>query len=144
MTLAGLSLARHSLDGGLEEDGGGGAVDVVVAVDEDGLGGADGLLDAGDGGFMPSMSVEGRGGRRGLGWRKRLGGREVCDAAGDEEGRDGGCGQPSSAARAVAACRGVDGWECPSGGRCRSVGAALYSSSLVVDDDVAEVGRRFR
>src|SRR5438445_4661600 len=37
------------LDGGLEEDGGGGAVYVVVAVDEDRLAGANGLLDAGYG-----------------------------------------------------------------------------------------------
>ena len=36
-------------DGGLEQDGGGGSVDVVVAVDEDGFAGADGVLDAGYG-----------------------------------------------------------------------------------------------
>src|ERR1700756_4839239 len=36
-------------DGDLEEDDGGGAVNVVVAVDEDGLVGADGFLDAGYG-----------------------------------------------------------------------------------------------
>ena len=38
-----------ALDGGLEQDGGGGAVDVVVAVDEDGFGGEDGGEDAFDG-----------------------------------------------------------------------------------------------
>ncbi len=37
------------LDGSLEEDGGGGAVDVVIAVDEDWFGGPDRPLDAGYG-----------------------------------------------------------------------------------------------
>jgi hypothetical protein len=38
-----------TFDGGLEEDGGGGSVDVVVTVDENGFAGADGVLDAGYG-----------------------------------------------------------------------------------------------
>ena len=47
--LGGLAGRGDALDGGFEENGGGGAVDVVVAVDEDGLGVGDGTLDAGDG-----------------------------------------------------------------------------------------------
>ena len=49
MTVAGVVFGGDALDGGFEEDGGGGAVDVVVAVDEDRFAGADGALDAGDG-----------------------------------------------------------------------------------------------
>ena len=56
--LGGTAGRRDALDGGLEEDGGGGAVDVVVAVDEDGLAGVDGLLDAGDG-FTHAEEKEG-------------------------------------------------------------------------------------
>jgi hypothetical protein len=40
---------RGAFDGGFEKNGGGGAVDVVVAVDEDGFSGADCMLDAGYG-----------------------------------------------------------------------------------------------
>ena len=42
-------LTAGDFDGAFEDDGGGGAVDVVVAVDFHGLGVADGALDAGDG-----------------------------------------------------------------------------------------------
>ena len=48
-----------ALDGGLEQDGGGGAVDVVVAVDEDGFGGADRGKDAGYG-FRHAKKLGGR------------------------------------------------------------------------------------
>ena len=74
-----------ALDGGLEEDGGDGAVDVVVAVDEDGLGGCDGVLDAGDGGGHAEKEkgvveiVEGRGEE----------GAQITDGAGGEDVGDG-------------------------------------------------------
>lgn len=75
-----------SLDGGLEEDGGGRAVYVVIAVDEDGLGAGDGELDAGYGGSHAEEEVGGvevvQGGvKEGFG---------VGDVARGEEGGDGG------------------------------------------------------
>ena len=52
--------AAEDLDGGLKQDDGGGAVHVVVAVDEDRLACRDGLLDARDcvGHAMQSVGVE--------------------------------------------------------------------------------------
>ncbi len=47
--------AAQHLDGGLEQDDGGGAVHVVIAVEQHRLAPRDCLFDAGDGSFMPSM-----------------------------------------------------------------------------------------
>ena len=77
-----------SFDGGLEEDGGGGAVDVVVAVDEDGLAGADGPLDARHG----HVHAEHEHGVDEVvdGWGEEgAGGGGVRDAARQEEAGDG-------------------------------------------------------
>jgi len=90
-------LAAEHLNGGFEQDNGGGSVYVVVAVQEDGLLGGDGLLKAGDGGGhaehqegvveMSDLRVEEGEGLSGTG-----------DAAGDEElgedqGQAGGFGE---------------------------------------------------
>ena len=56
-----------ALDGGLQEHGGDGAVDVVVAVDEDGFGGEEGSADAVDGFVHAEHEVRGRGAGRARG-----------------------------------------------------------------------------
>lgn len=77
-------MGSDPIDGGLEQDGGGGAVHVVVAVDEDRLAESDGLLDAVYGAIHAEhevgwMEVVERGVEEGFG--DGGGG----DAAGDEE-----------------------------------------------------------
>ena len=79
--------AAENLDGGFEQDNRGGAVDVIVAVDEDRLARRDGLLDARDGGGHAVQSV-------GVeqvvesGMEKLRGGRGVGNAALDQQGSD--------------------------------------------------------
>ena len=132
----------YALDGGLEEDGGGGAVDVVVAVDEDGLGGGYGLLDAGDGGAHAEHEervvevFEG-------GVEEAL---RVGDAAGDEEGCDWEWAGEFFGEALCGDCIdcgedpvGVDSW--PFCGLARRVW--LVFGVVVVDDDAAEVGDGF-
>ena len=78
---------RDSFDGRLEQDGRGGAVYVVVAVDKDGLGLRDGFLDAGDGGSHAEQEsgvvqvVE-----RGL--KEVFGGNCISDPATQQQSRD--------------------------------------------------------
>ena len=104
--LGGAGGVGDALDGGLEQDGGGGAVDVVVAVDEDGLTGLDGAFDAGDGFGHAEQEVgivemvEG-------GCEEFLG---LGDVAGGEESGDG-CGVGVEAGEGL----GVNGDELPGG-----------------------------
>ncbi len=142
MTLGRGFFGGDAFDGGLEEDGGGGAVDVVVAVDEDGFGGADGLLDAGYGdvhaehehGVVESSSV---------GLRKAWAAvwsampRERSSAAmalgqWSSPARCATCGRPRRLGR-IHCLR--PGW---GGGHGR-----LLVGVAVVDDDAAEVGDGF-
>jgi hypothetical protein len=78
--------AEH-FDGGLEQDNGGGAVDVVVAVEKDGLAAVDGGFKAGDGGshaehqrWIVQMIDGGVKKGEGRGWR--------VDAAGEKQLRE--------------------------------------------------------
>jgi hypothetical protein len=77
-----------ALDGGLEENGGDGAVDVVVAVDKDGLAREQGAADAVDGGAhaVHRVGVVEVGE---LGREEAARGGDVSVAAGDEQARDG-------------------------------------------------------
>ena len=77
-----------SFDGGFEEDGGGGAVDVVVAVDEDGFAGADGTLDA-DYGDVHAEHEHGVDEVVDCGGEEGLDGRGIRDAAGQKQFGDG-------------------------------------------------------
>jgi hypothetical protein len=72
--LRGLFLGGDALDGGLEEDGGGGAVDVVVAVDEDGFGAWTARWMRATAAAMPSISSR-------VEWRSSRVGLRRCSAA---------------------------------------------------------------
>ena len=75
--------AEH-FDGGFEQDDGDGAIDVVVAVEENGLAGGDGALEAIDGGGHAEHE-EGIVEVRDFGIEEDVGGGCSGDAAGDEE-----------------------------------------------------------
>ena len=97
--------AAEHFDGGLEENSGGGAVDVVVAVDEDGLLGGDGLADARDGAIHAEHG-------------ERV--EEVADARVEEEVRVSGSDDAAGDEEF-----GNDWWDvCGSGEGCGFFGAA--------------------
>ena len=90
--LRGFAERSNALNGSFQEDGCGCAVDIVVAVDKDGLAYRDGSLDPSDGPDMPSIrSGEWRSSRVGL--RKRCGSLTLRDAS----RRAIGSGQESAA-----------------------------------------------
>ncbi len=138
MTRAGDSLRGYALDGCFEEDGGCRAVDVVVAVDEDGLACADGLLDAGHGDVHAEHQARVEEIFDG-GIEKSVGGCGISQAAGDQKVGDGGwaaemCGEGCCSG-------GVSGGDGPLP-RPRGCGGhlGLLVDVAVVDYDAAEVG----
>jgi hypothetical protein len=76
--------AAEHFNGGFEQDDGGGAVDVVIAIEEDGLARGDGALDALDG-AVHSAHEEGIVELIGGGVEEGEGLGCVCDAAGEEQ-----------------------------------------------------------
>ena len=142
MTTGGLVRRRDALDRGLEQDGRGGAVDVVVAVDEDRLAAATALLDAGDGRGHAEQQRRDRADRRARDERN-------CRASGripraDKQLRDRRRAAESAARQPRSTASGIGGSPRPSrfGVRercCRSRGLLV----AVVDDDAAEVGGGF-
>src|SRR6266704_3221915 len=99
-----------SFDSGFEQDGGGGSIDVVVAVDENGLAGSDGMLYAGYG----QVHAEHECGVDEVvdGWGKeRLGGCWVRDASRKQDAGDGI--RAVKVLRKVCDCDGIDRWNYP-------------------------------